>query len=145
MLTNWLCLQEWELAGCISVLEELKKGKGGKEARHFCQGLLMLLPYWAEGMIKPSGEKEIWKLAHTRKLCCVSFPCVCLSECVQAYVCSWARRTVYVGCGNKLFWRWFLSIWHWWCVGVCYQYPKIAAASKMFSPSHLKKNLDKPY
>lgn len=35
MLTNWLCLQEWELAGCISVLEELKKGKGGKEALHF--------------------------------------------------------------------------------------------------------------
>lgn len=45
MLTNWLCLQEWELAGCISVLEEPKKGKGGKEAHHFCQGLLMHLPY----------------------------------------------------------------------------------------------------
>lgn len=44
MLTNWLCMQEWELAGCLSMLEELKKEKGGKEAHHFCQDLLMLLP-----------------------------------------------------------------------------------------------------
>lgn len=75
MLTNWPCLQEWELAGCISMLEELKKGKRRK-------GSPSLLPGSADAFARLSGrhnqtlgEKKIWTQAHSKKkkkLCLVS-------------------------------------------------------------------------
>lgn len=42
-----------------------RRKNGGEEAHHFCQDLLMLLPDWAEGIIKPGG-KRIWKQAHSK-------------------------------------------------------------------------------
>lgn len=130
MLTNWLCLQEWEFAGCISVLEEQRKGKGGKEACHFCQGLLIVLPYWAEGMIKPPGKEDL-EAGPLKKA--VRFLCMCV--CVCRHLCASELEELFMWVEATSFSDVILSIWDCLCVGVCYCtcVLKIADASKMFS------------
>lgn len=135
MYTVWKC---WQIgSACRSGSRQdaflswrnWKGGKGEKGAHRFCQRLLMLLPDWAEGVIKPLGKEDLEACPLSKKKALLQsvFVRVCRPLCASG-LNEWLEWVeVMIPPDGKT------SIWTCWWVGVCYLCAKITDTSTFSS------------